>query len=107
MTYTHICVGGPQRVISVNGTIHHFEMHPRFGPINTNANGDVIKPLGARHAFWYAVTQWSQQGERIEGGLCAWDHPAAPLVERRRINTGKRTQVVNCCVGYAPVERGS
>jgi hypothetical protein len=91
--------GRRQRAIVVNGITHHFEMHGYCGPINTNAKGDPITPLGARHPFWEAVTLWAQQGERIADGVCVWEEAPSPIL---RHLGGKHYEVI----GYEQARQG-
>ena len=92
--------GGPDRKISVNGEIMEFEMHPYCGPVLIGKDGDPLDNQKPRHFFWTAVSYWSQQGERIEDGMCVWDHPPEPITRPM----GGRNHLV---LGFTEPRRGS
>lgn len=85
------------RKISVNGRVIEFEMHPYCGPTMLNKKGDPLKNQPA--AFLSAASLWVQQGQRIEDGLCRYDHPPEPIL---RHMGGKHYQVT----GYAKPVKG-
>lgn len=64
--------------ISVRGIIYEFEMHPYCGPNILNRKGEPLKhqPI----SFLKAASLWSQQGQRIENGLCRWDCDREPIL---------------------------
>jgi hypothetical protein len=70
-------LGGPMRKISVNGKIYEFEMHPYCGPTILNRAGEPAKRQPKE--FLKAASLWAQQGQRMEGDLCRWDHPPEPI----------------------------
>jgi hypothetical protein len=82
MEIIHISHAGPERRISVNGKVIQFEMHRYCGPVLIGRNGDPLNNQKPKHPFWHAVSMWAQQGERIEDGLCVWDHPPEDIAER-------------------------
>lgn len=95
-----ICVllGGPMRRIQVNGKIYEFEMHPYCGP--TLLNKRTGSPLKHQpNDFLEAASLWAQQGQRLDDGLCRWDHPAKPIL---RHLGGRHYQMV----GEHPPEKG-
>ncbi len=76
-TGTHISLGGPMRKINdITGKLWHFEMHRYCGPAATTIEGEILdKQPPAKSPFWTAVTAWTQQGQKIEDGLCVWEKP--------------------------------
>lgn len=76
-----ICLltGGPMHKISVCGKIYEFEMHRWCGPNILNRKGEPCKHQPPD--FLRATSLWAQQGQRIENGLCRWDHEPKPIVE--------------------------
>lgn len=83
--------------ISVNGKIYEFEMHRYCGPNILNRKGEPIKNQPAD--FLKAASLWAQQGQRIEDGLCRWDHEPEPILEHI---VGKHYRVL----GYKPQVKG-
>ena len=71
--------GGPMLKISVGGKVIEFEMHPYCGPNILNRKGEPLKHQPAD--FLMAASLWAQQGQRMEYGLCRWDHPPKEIVK--------------------------
>ena len=69
----------PERRISVDGKIFVFEMHPRCGPVALNRRGEPSE--NQPQSFLRAASLWIEQGQRVEGGLCFWEHPPAPITK--------------------------
>ena len=92
-----VLAGGPMRKISVGGKIYEFEMHPYCGPTILNRKGSpaAIQPRD----FLHAASQWAQQGERMEGDLCRWDHEPKEILKHLG---GRHWKLV----GYEPAVRG-
>lgn len=83
-----LLVGGPIRIIVVDGIEQLFEDHPRLGPCPVTKRG-TERHLGPRHRFWLAVTQWYQGGKLLdENGRCIWIEPPDPTEGMVRV--GKR-----------------
>jgi hypothetical protein len=76
----HIMHGGPIKKISVNGRILTFEMHRYLGPVLLRADNEPAKRQPKN--FLHATSLWAQQGERMEGTLCRWDHEEQPILKR-------------------------
>ncbi len=95
-----LLLGGPTRTIQVDGVRYNFEMHPRLGPCLLGKDGE---PVSVRHPkqkrFLYAASLWAVQGQRIEDGLCRWDHKQEDILR----HIGGRNYVV---VGQKPVRCG-
>lgn len=89
--------GGPMRRISVNHKIIEFEMHPYCGPTILNRKGEPAAKQP--HDFLHAASLWAQQGQRIEDGLCRWDHEPKEIVK----HIGGRHWKL---IGYEPPVRG-
>lgn len=92
-----ILAGGPLLNISVGGRIIEFEMHPYSGPHILDRNGNPLKHQPAD--FLKAASLWAQQGQRMEDGLCRWDHEREPIAE----HLGGRHWKVT---GYEDARRG-
>lgn len=93
----HISIAGPEREIQVRGKRWRFEMHPYFGPAILKRNGD---PAAAQPIYvMEAISLWAQQGERMDGDLCQWDHPPKEILKHLR---GKQYKLV----GYEEPIRG-
>ena len=88
--FVFIFAGGPMRKISVDGKIYEFEMHPVCGPTILDKSGGPAKSQPMK--FLKAASLWAQQGQRVEDGLCVYDHPAEPITRhiggRHHILTG-------------------
>lgn len=97
-TAVHVLEGGPMLKISVRGKIFEFEMHPFCGPNLLNRKGEAIKNQPMH--FLEAVSLWAQQGERMEDGLCRWDHEPEPILQHLGGNNWKIT-------GYKEPKKGS
>lgn len=69
----HLLMGGPDRLIEVDGEVIRFEDHPYSGPMPLGKRGKERR-LGPRHKFWSAVTWWAQQGRQLdpETGRCVY-----------------------------------
>jgi hypothetical protein len=95
--FIHISMGGPEFDIQADGKRYHFEMHPYCGPIRLNKNGSehCSQPM----AFLHAVSLWAQQGQRVEDGLCRWDHEPEEILKHLG---GNNYQLV----GHHPAKRG-
>lgn len=94
----HILLGGPMRKIQVDGKIYAFEMHPYCGPTVLDKHGSPLAKQPPR--FLYAASLWTQQGQRIEDGLCRWDHE--PKLIAKHLG-GRHWQVI----GEEPAVRGA
>lgn len=92
-----VLIGGPMRKISVGGKIYEFEMHPYCGPTLSDKHGSPLEKQPS--AFLEAASLWAQQGERIEDGLCRWDHKPEPILKHLG---GRHYQVV----GHHPARKG-
>ncbi len=68
--------------ISVGGKIIRFEMHPYSGPNILNYRDEPCK--NQPDDFLKAASLWLQQGKRMEGGLCRWDHEPEMILEHIR-----------------------
>lgn len=92
-----ILTGGPEFDIQVEGERYHFEMHPYCGPNVLTEKGEPAanQPI----PFLKAASLWDQQGQRLEDGLCIWDHEPKPILQHIG---GKHYRVL----GYHPPERG-
>jgi len=85
MNVACILVGGPDRVIEVNGERIRFEDHGYMGPIPLTTRGQERR-LGSRHPFWDAVTRWYRQGKQLApDGRCLWGERPEPSVPGRRV----------------------
>lgn len=75
-----LLVGGPYRVIAVDGIDYLFEDHPQMGPMPINGRGNP-RTLGPRHAFWTAVTRWYEEGRPVgpAGLRCVWTPEPEPM----------------------------
>ena len=71
--------GGPMLKISVGGKVIEFEMHPYCGPNILNRKGDPL--ANQPNDFLVAASLWAQQGQRMEDGLCRWDHPPKEILK--------------------------
>lgn len=96
--FIHISLGGPEYDISVGGKIYHFEMHKWCGPVWLKKNGDPqeTQPI----PFLEAASLWSQQGQKVEDGLCVWNHEPKEILKHLG---GKHWKIV----GYEPAVKGS
>lgn len=79
----HVSMGGPTRVIQINGRRYTFEMHPFCGPIR-------LDNLGEEHPeqpdeFLEGASYWAQQGQRMEDDLCRWDWPAQEIPRGKQV----------------------
>ena len=76
--------GGPSRtIVDERGVSHHFEDHPRLGPVILNNAGDPkAKEPGPRASFWRVHAWWLEQGKKVDSnGACVWAKPAeVPLL---------------------------
>lgn len=102
MRIIHISIGGPDRMIIVNGERYPFEMHPLFGPalLDKRTGDPRIRQPGPRSPFWMAVQQWDNQGQRLDDeGLCVWDYEPAPILNHLG---GKNFEVL----GHHPARHG-
>lgn len=97
-TVVHMLDGGHMLKISSRGKIYEFEMHPFCGPALLNRKGEALKNQPGH--FLKAVSLWARQGERIENGLCRWDHESEPILEHIVGNHWKIT-------GYKEPKKGS
>lgn len=90
--------GGPMFKISVGGRVFEFELNQFAGPNVLDSKGRPFEdqPTG----FLLAASLWIQQGKRMEGGLCRWDHEPVPI---KRHLGGKHWLLV----GHEPAVRGS
>jgi hypothetical protein len=90
-----ICIltGGPMRKISVGGKIYDFEMHPYCGPTLLNKRGDPIDLRKHPQSFLHAASLWSQQGQKIEDGLCVWYHE--PKEIKKHLG-GRHWEITGC-----------
>lgn len=79
--------------ISVGGNIFFFE-DPM--PMYKRTGEELRQPPTG---FLGAVSLWCQQGKRIEGGLCRWDHEPEPILKW----FNKSSAFI---VGYRPAKRG-
>lgn len=95
--FIHVSLGGPMRKISVNGKIIEFEMHPYCGPVILDRHGSEAKDQPVD--FLEAASLWAQQGQRMDNGLCRWDHEAKPI---KKHMGGKHYKIV----GYEEPKRG-
>lgn len=93
----HISMGGPEFDIQVNGCRYHFEMHPYCGPIRLTKSGK--EHPSQPFAFLHAASLWAQQGQRVEDGLCRWDHEPEEILEHIRGNNYR-------FVGLRPAKKG-
>ena len=82
MNVVCLLTGGPMRTIQVDGKRYEFEMHPYCGPTLLDKRGDPIDLDKHPKRFLYAASQWAQQGQRIEDGLCRWDHDPEMIIEK-------------------------
>ena len=90
-----VLVGGDDFKISASGTVYEFEMHPYMGPCPK-------QKLGNRHPFWFAVSQWSEQGRKVgEDGLCVWYHEAEEIFDPDLLAAG-----IYFVRGYKEPKRG-
>lgn len=89
--------GGAEFTIQVSGVKYRFEMHPWCGPNILNRRGEPLKRQP--RAFLIAASLWAQQGQRVENGLCVWDHEPEPIVE----HLGGRNYKL---LGFKPAARG-
>ena len=71
--------GGPMLKISVGGKVIEFEMHPYCGPNILNRKGEPL--ANQPDDFLTAASLWAQQGQRMEDGLCRWDHPPKEILK--------------------------
>ena len=75
MKTIRISFGGHERKITdAQGKAWTFELHPRFGPVVLDSDGDHATPQpDDTSAFWSAVIQWARQGAVIRAdGFCTW-----------------------------------
>lgn len=88
----------PQFDIQAGGKRYHFEWHPYCGPVVLDKRGDPhsIQPL----KFLEAASLWVKQGNRIEDGLCRWDHERKPIWKHI---SGRNYEFV----GYHPAVKGA
>lgn len=84
--------------ISVGGKVIEFEMHPWCGPTILKRNGEPLKEQPM--PFLEAASLWAQQGQRMEDGLCRWDHPPKEITK----HLGGRYWKI---VGYEPAVKGN
>lgn len=89
--------GGPMFRISVDKKIIPFEMHPYCGPNILKRNGEPLKNQPPR--FLKAASLWAKQGQRVEGGLCVWDHNPEEILQHVG---GPNWKIV----GYKPARKG-
>ena len=83
--------------ISVGGKIFPFEMHRYCGPTILNRKGGPCKHQPIK--FLRAASLWDQQDQRIENGLCRWDHEPEMVTEH--------IEGVVWLRGYKPTVKGS
>jgi hypothetical protein len=93
-TTAHVSLGGPERVIHVDGRDWRFEDHEFHGPSPLNKRGDPIDPERVPQRVWVALTQWYQGGKRLDGdGKALWDEPvdetAAGLADGSLVKVGR------------------
>ena len=93
----NISLGGPEYDIQVNGKRYHFEMHPYCGPHVLNRNGEPA--AHQPQEFLHAASLWAQQDQRVENGLCRWDHEPELIL----VHLGGRHYEAK---GYRPAKRG-
>lgn len=85
-TVVHLCCGPPSLTIARAAKVGakrapaaiQFEMHSFCGPMPLGKKGNGVT-LAPSHWFWHAVSQWAQQGEKVDDlRRCIYD-PSVPL----------------------------
>lgn len=63
----HVLLAGSfYKIVDPNGKTWTFEMHRYCGPIAVKKDGEPRKKqLGAESIFWRIVTNWVQQGQKV------------------------------------------
>lgn len=97
MDVIHISFGAPEFDIQVDGQRYHFEMHRYCGPIRLDEDGNAHPDQSER--FLYAASLWAQQGQRLEDGLCRWDHEPQEILQ----HLGGKNYMF---LGFEPAKKG-
>lgn len=77
----NISLGGPDRILYINGKKFLFEDHPYCGPIVLGRDGGPLQNQPPESSpFWEAVSYWYQQGKRTtevasSPPWCIWEKP--------------------------------